>query len=536
MSITEEMFIQLITLLPEQAKKEEAAIREQPAFLSPMASAHMVLCQVLKSIFNFKINKDCAMHTKMKTFERIINILLLALAGFIFSCDGFHEKIVSLDAAVENVDRVVVINGKIEEGQAVWVQISYTEDIDASLATPINYEENASVDLRAGNGSQEQLIYFGEGQYSGSNIIGTVNEIYTMTIEIAGQTYTATSTMLPPPGYRDAWVVSNEKTGGYTGYSEEWRVLDAPETRDRYLFEWWTNGWHNVVRDWAIDDNRVVNAGGSLRLFNVTTDPGLNEYVVFRAAKIDKVTYDYYNMYEKIVRGIVNVDSQTPYNPASNFGEGTIGNFRAVAYSSIAVLIPPGISAAGQDKQNVIEFPLNKYFTKYNLYWSTTPGVTKTSNVINDLDYKISDKSNAVYTHQNLTSGASYYYSMEVEDADGNVSILSPETSAAADTSSSTSGNAPTNVSAIAGTGEITISWDTVTGAYGYVIFWDTNQGVTSSSNKISGDKNKLSSPYTHKGLSSGKTYYYRVAAYIGDPKTGYSDVHLSEEVSATPN
>ena len=111
-------------------------------------------------------------------------------------------------------------------------------------------------------------------------------------------------------------------------------INDPSATRNRYLFEWWVNGVHYIRQDWAIDDNRVVNANEGLKLFTVTLDPLPNQYIQHRTAEIDKITYDYYNMYEKIVRGLVSVTSQTPYNPVSNFGNNTIGNFRAVAFSS----------------------------------------------------------------------------------------------------------------------------------------------------------------------------------------------------------
>ncbi len=38
-----------------------------------------------------------------------------------------------------------------------------------------------------------------------------------------------------------------------------------------------------------------------------------------------------------------------------------------------------------------------------------------------------------------------------------------------------------------------------------------------------------INSPYTHKGLDSGKIYYYRVAVWDG------SEIRLSKEVSAKP-
>ena len=54
----------------------------------------------------------------IKTFNTFLHhSLLLLLAALLFSCsgDGFQEKIVGVDVDVEDVDRSLVINGKIEE-------------------------------------------------------------------------------------------------------------------------------------------------------------------------------------------------------------------------------------------------------------------------------------------------------------------------------------------------------------------------------------------------------------------------------------
>ena len=68
---------------------------------------------------------------------RIDHILFFILFAFIISCDGFNEEIVPINIDVEDVETILVINGEIEEGQIAWVQISYSEDINASLNTPI---------------------------------------------------------------------------------------------------------------------------------------------------------------------------------------------------------------------------------------------------------------------------------------------------------------------------------------------------------------------------------------------------------------
>ena len=472
----------------------------------------------------------------MKIYKNLFLVLIFVL----FSCDGFNEEIVPINISVEDIGQTLVINGEIEENEIAWVQISYSEDIDASINTPIHYEKNASVSINTSNGTNEELVYGWDGVYFGNEIKGKVSETYTMTITIGSETYTAKSTMLSPPGYQGAWVYeigSTDKGGGSSKYSDEWIINDPSATRNRYLFEWWANGIHYIRQDWAIDDNRVVNANEGLKLFTVTLDPLSNQHIRHRTAEIDKITYDYYNMYEKIVRGLVSVTSQTPYNPVSNFGKGTIGNFRAVSFSSAILLTPPNISIFAQDEQNVLAFPPNPFFTKYNLYSSTTSGVTNESTVMANLRLGMTDDEIAFHVDTNLTNGSTYYYRLEVEDAEGNVSILSPEVSASpdpnvpADTTSISLGNFPTNVTATAGNGQITISWTPAVGSeLMHGIYWSNQQGITLENTPKDNAFWDIQSPFVHTGLDNSKTYYYRVAVWDG------KEVHLSKEVSAVPN
>ena len=90
---------------------------------------------------------------------RIDRILFFILFGFIISCDGFNEEIVPINIDVEDVETILVINGEIEEGQIAWVQISYSEDINASVNTTINYEKNATVSISTKSGSSEEILH-----------------------------------------------------------------------------------------------------------------------------------------------------------------------------------------------------------------------------------------------------------------------------------------------------------------------------------------------------------------------------------------
>jgi hypothetical protein len=87
---------------------------------------------------------------------------------------------------------------------------------------------------------------------------------------------------------------------------------------------------------------------------------------------------------------------------------------------------------------------------------------------------------------------------------------------------------APTGVSAAAGDGSVTISWDPVPGADDYVVYWSTAPGVTTGSSSLTAT---AGSAATHGGLVNGTTYWYAVTSRIGT----VNESALSAEVAATP-
>lgn len=84
----------------------------------------------------------------------------------------------------------------------------------------------------------------------------------------------------------------------------------------------------------------------------------------------------------------------------------------------------------------------------------------------------------------------------------------------------------PENLQAVAGDGQVTLSWDAVATAESYSVHWNTTGSVSQDDNALI-----VTTPLTsHTGLSNGTTYYYRVSA-----STSSSSSTLSSEVSATP-
>ncbi|OFZ27557.1 MAG: hypothetical protein A3D92_08015, partial [Bacteroidetes bacterium RIFCSPHIGHO2_02_FULL_44_7] len=84
----------------------------------------------------------------------------------------------------------------------------------------------------------------------------------------------------------------------------------------------------------------------------------------------------------------------------------------------------------------------------------------------------------------------------------------------------------PANITAIAGDGQIIISWDAVSNATSYNIYWSTIPGVTKSTGM---QVPNVTSPYIHTGLTNDTTYYYVVTA-----TNSYGEGSESSRVSAT--
>jgi len=176
-------------------------------------------------------------------------------------------------------------------------------------------------------------------------------------------------------------------------------------------------------------------------------------------------------------------------------------------------LSPQGVSAAAGESSVTISWNVSQGALSYNIYWSENTGVTITNGTL------ISNATSP-HTHTGLSLGTTYYYIVTAvnevgEGTSGEVSATIPSL-------------IPQNVSANSGEGEVTVSWDNISGASTYNIYWSENTGVTTTNGTLISN---VTSPHTHTGLTFGTTYYYIVTA---TNSAGESDP--SNEVNAAIN
>ncbi len=155
------------------------------------------------------------------------------------------------------------------------------------------------------------------------------------------------------------------------------------------------------------------------------------------------------------------------------------------------------LTATGSAGQVILDWTALSGSSSYTVFWDNSTGVSSSSNAITSV-------STDNYTHSSLDNGIIYYYKVAAIDSAGTVGTLTSEVSAA------TPLPAPDNLSASGANNTVTLTWNSISGATSYTLYWDNVSGIDSTDTAITSITNDN---YTHSNMDNGSTYYYKVAA-----------------------
>jgi len=194
---------------------------------------------------------------------------------------------------------------------------------------------------------------------------------------------------------------------------------------------------------------------------------------------------------------------------AVNAGGESVASDQVTAKPQVPAPSAPVATAAGGNALNTVTWATVSGAASYNLYWSTTTGVTTTSGT------KVSEVTTP-YSHTALTNGSTYYYVVTAVNAGG-------ESAASGQVSASPQiplPPVPAGLVAVGGNANATISWNDIPAATSYNLYWSTSSTFTTANGtKIPG----VTNPYTQTGLTNGTTYYYQVTAVNGGGESAAS-------------
>lgn len=235
------------------------------------------------------------------------------------------EEVIDIDLNSSNP--VLVAEGVIDNESPAWIRLSYTSDyFDTEQAT---IEENATVVISDNVGNSETLEYIADGLYQGSEMIGTSNKEYIITIQKDDGEFNATSKLYQPSEFISVTFEKNEniKPGQDETYVITIIFKDDLSVRNYYLFKFHTSGEAETNSYYLVDDYYYENAG-EIEYSPLRINFELGDEVIIELYSIDEDAYIYYSELNDIGGGGM-LGSSTPYNPKSNFGSEVLGYFTA---------------------------------------------------------------------------------------------------------------------------------------------------------------------------------------------------------------
>ena len=209
---------------------------------------------------------------------------------------------------------------------------------------------------------------------------------------------------------------------------------------------------------------------------NVSASPGEGEVTISWNAVEGALSYNIYWSRSTVVTTINGTLISNAVSPLTHAGLsfGATYYYIVIAVNGAGEGIPSGeVNATLRPvaPHNVRAFPsagevtirwINVFgATTYNLYWAETTGVTTTGGIL------ISDATSP-QTHTGLILGRTYYYIVTAENGGG-------ESDPSDEVSATIPPEAPQNIGISISGDQVTISWDSVTGAATYKIYWLKN-------------------------------------------------------------
>jgi len=181
---------------------------------------------------------------------------------------------------------------------------------------------------------------------------------------------------------------------------------------------------------------------------------------------------------------------------------------------------PLGVAAVPSQELNSIDISWQavRGVESYKVLWSNAPGV-------NEFSHEMSTATTE-YVHEELDADQTYFYKVLGVYASTINGPMSDEVSA-----SPIGAEVPDGLAAEQGEeeGSIVLTWNDISGADSYRLYWSNEMNVSEDSSYISVSGGLPE--YLHKDLDVTKTYYYKVAGVYGGVSGGLRDI----EVSALP-
>jgi hypothetical protein len=258
----------------------------------------------------------------MKYYIKICVLFFLLFA--MNSC----KKVITLN--LSSAAPKYVVEGSITDSVGTaQVLISQTKDFYADNS--FVGITGAIVTITNDSGIVTTFTAIDSGVYASPLLVGQQNHTYTLNVIVAGQTFTATSTMPTKVPFDSLFITSNASFGSAKNVANV-QYKDPAGKGNSYRFIEYVNGIQQqaifIENDDLTDGNKVIsqlNIFGSDSVGNKKINTG--DVVKVDMECVDKNVYEYWYSLDQGSTG--SSQSAAPGNPVSNMQGGALGYFSA---------------------------------------------------------------------------------------------------------------------------------------------------------------------------------------------------------------
>jgi hypothetical protein len=244
-----------------------------------------------------------------------------------------------IDLDLQDAGPRLTIEGQLtDDGQPATVQVIRSVPYTAASAFPA--VRVAFITLTDNVGGLDTLRETTTpGQYRGRTLRGQVGRQYTLRVEVDGQAYIATSTLLPAVPLTGLQVRPS-------GFGNELELLpayrDPAGVPNYYVFRLYRNG--RLTQGIFVQSDQLTDGQPNSHALNVQgPSPAEDELVPGDSVRVamqhvDVGVYEYFRTLNMLLQ--VGLASASPANPTSNFSGGVLGCFSTYAQQQRRFTIP----------------------------------------------------------------------------------------------------------------------------------------------------------------------------------------------------
>jgi hypothetical protein len=249
------------------------------------------------------------------------------------------EKVIDVD--LNTTEKKYIVEAVLtDQPNSCKVLITETKNFDAD--NTFNGVPGATVTIADNNSSPVTLTETSAGQYE-RNLVGVAGHIYTLQVNMGGQTFRATSTM-PSLVPFDSLYISERSLFGESNKYATLSYKDPAGKGNAYRYIQYVNGVKEktiFVRDDDLSDGRQIER--VLLFFGDEDDEDEKKIKTGDSVRIEMLGIDYpvYKYWYSLSQSSTGDNqSATPGNPVTNITGGALGYFSTHTYQSKTVVAP----------------------------------------------------------------------------------------------------------------------------------------------------------------------------------------------------